>query len=79
MRASGRDFVADSPALPFATDFGAVSRRVPSALIGVGRAGGWSFHTPLGEQQFASEDSVTAAIAMAQVLALSASRLTASG
>ena len=79
MSAAGRDFVADPPALPFATDFGAVSRRVPSALIGVGRPDGWSFHTQLGERQFASEDGVTAAIGMAQVLALSAVRLAISG
>ena len=32
MAAAGRDFVADPPPLPFATDFGAVSRRVPSAF-----------------------------------------------
>ena len=75
--ASGRRFVADPPALPFATDFGAVSRRVPSALIGVGRPGGWAFHTPQGEQEFASEDGVAAALAMAEVLALAAGRLTA--
>ena len=74
-RAAGRDFVDDPPALPFATDFGAVSRRVPSALIGVGRADGWAFHSPIGEEQFASEDGVAAALAMAEVLALSASRL----
>jgi metal-dependent amidase/aminoacylase/carboxypeptidase family protein len=79
MRAAGRAFVADPPPLPFATDFGAVSRRVPSALIGVGRPDGWGFHTPLGEEQFASADGVTAAVAMARVLALSAARLTASG
>lgn len=77
IRASGRAFVSDPPALPFATDFGAVSRRVPSALIGVGRPGGWAFHTPLGEQQFASEDGVVAALTMAEVLALSAARLAA--
>jgi len=75
--AAGRSFVADPPPLPFATDFGAVSRRVPSALIGVGRPDGWGFHTPLGEQQFASEDGVVAALGMAQVLALSAARLAA--
>jgi metal-dependent amidase/aminoacylase/carboxypeptidase family protein len=79
MQAAGRDFVADPPALPFATDFGAVSRRVPSALIGVGRTGGWAFHTAEGAQQFASEDGVVAATRMAQVLALSAARLAASG
>jgi hypothetical protein len=50
---------------------------VPSALIGVGRPEGWAFHTPEGERQFASEDGVSAALAMAQVLALSAARLAA--
>lgn len=77
MGAAGREFVADPPPLPFATDFGAVSRRVPSALIGIGRDGGWAFHTPLGEQQFRSEDGVTSALRMAEVLALSAVRLSA--
>jgi len=79
IRACGRAFVEDPPDLPFATDFGAVSHSVPSALIGLGRPGGWAFHTPLGEEQFASEDGVTAALAMAEVLALSAARLTARG
>ena len=50
---------------------------VPSALIGVGRPGGWAFHAPLGEQQFASEDGVASAMTMARVLALASSRLTA--
>lgn len=75
MAAAGRDFVADPPPLPFATDFGAVSRRVPSALVGLGRSDGWGFHTALGEQQFASEDGVVAAVGMARVLALAAARL----
>jgi metal-dependent amidase/aminoacylase/carboxypeptidase family protein len=75
-RALGRDFVADPDRLPFATDFGAVTRRIPSALIGVGRPGGWAFHTPRGEQEFASEDGIAAAMLMAEVLALAAARLT---
>lgn len=75
MAAAGRDFVADPPPLPFATDFGAVTRVVPSALIGVGREDGWAFHTPRGEEQFASEDGVISALRMAEVLALSAIRL----
>jgi metal-dependent amidase/aminoacylase/carboxypeptidase family protein len=78
IRAAGREFVSDPPPLPFATDFGAVSQRVPSALIGVGREGGWAFHTPLGEEQFASEDGVESAMVMAQVLASAASRLSTS-
>jgi metal-dependent amidase/aminoacylase/carboxypeptidase family protein len=75
-RAAGRSFVADPPALPFATDFGNVSRRVPSALVGVGREGGWSFHTDEGAAQFASEAGEEAAVAIARVLALAAVRLT---
>ncbi len=63
--------------LPFATDFGSVTRRVPGSLVGVGRAGGWAFHTPLGVEQFASDAGVAAASDIAQVLALAAVRLTA--
>lgn len=74
--ASGREFVADPPPLPFATDFGNISRRVPAALIGVGRAGGWAFHSDEGARQFASPDGEAAAAAIARVLALAASRLT---
>lgn len=73
--AAGRDFVANPPALPFATDFADVSRRVPSALIGIGRPGGWAFHTERGAQQFASRDGLEAAMATASVLALSVIRL----
>jgi metal-dependent amidase/aminoacylase/carboxypeptidase family protein len=70
-RALGRDFVADPPRLPFATDFGNISRRCPAALIGVGREGGWAFHTDEGAAQFASADGEEAAVTTAQVLALS--------
>ncbi len=78
-RAAGRDYVEPPMALPFATDFGAITRRVPSALIGLGRPGGWSFHRPEGAVQFASEDGVQAGLDLATVLALSAERLTAPG
>lgn len=73
--AAGRSFVDDPPPLPFATDFGNISHRVPAALIGVGREGGWAFHTDEGAAQFASADGEDAALAMAQVLALAAVRL----
>jgi metal-dependent amidase/aminoacylase/carboxypeptidase family protein len=76
MQAAGRDFVADPPPLPFATDFGNVSRRAPAALIGIGRPGGWAFHSDEGAREFASEDGEAAAVAIAQVLALAAARLT---
>jgi metal-dependent amidase/aminoacylase/carboxypeptidase family protein len=76
-RAAGRQYVEPPMALPFATDFGAVTLRVPSALIGLGRPGGWSFHTPEGAAQFASEDGVQAGLEVAAVLALAAERLTA--
>jgi metal-dependent amidase/aminoacylase/carboxypeptidase family protein len=76
-RAAGRTgFVTDPPPLPFATDFGNISHRVPAALIGVGRPEGWAFHTDLGREQFTGEAGFEAAIATARVLALSASRLT---
>jgi metal-dependent amidase/aminoacylase/carboxypeptidase family protein len=74
--AAGRDFVKDSPPLPFATDFGNISQRVPSALIGVGHPGGWSFHTDEGARQFAAPDGEEAALGIARVLALAAIRLT---
>jgi len=69
--------VEDPPTLPFATDFGNVSQRVPAALIGVGREGGWAFHTDEGAVQFASQDGEDAALVVARVLALSAVRLAA--
>ena len=78
-RAAGRDYVDPPMALPFATDFGAISRRVPSALIGLGRPNGWAFHTPEGAAQFASADGVQAGMDVATVLALAADRLTQPG
>jgi metal-dependent amidase/aminoacylase/carboxypeptidase family protein len=74
-RALGRDFVSDPPRLPFATDFGNISRRCPAALIGVGREGGWSFHTDEGAAQFASPAGEEAAVTIAHVLALAAADL----
>jgi metal-dependent amidase/aminoacylase/carboxypeptidase family protein len=74
--AAGREFVPDPEPLPFATDFGNISRRVPSALIGVGRPGGWAFHTDEGAAQFASDAGVETALVVARVLALAAARLT---
>jgi metal-dependent amidase/aminoacylase/carboxypeptidase family protein len=78
-RAAGREFVEDPPPLPFATDFGNISRRVPAALIGIGRDGGWAFHTDEGASQFASADGEEVAQALAEVLALAAVRLTEPG
>jgi metal-dependent amidase/aminoacylase/carboxypeptidase family protein len=72
--ALGREFLDDPAPLPFATDFGNVSQRVPSALIGIGRSGGWAFHTDEGAAQFAA-DGAEAALTMARVLALSVARL----
>ena len=70
--ALGHEFVSDPPRLPFATDFGNISRRCPAALIGVGRPGGWKFHTDEGATEFASEDGIDAAMTIAQVLTLAA-------
>jgi metal-dependent amidase/aminoacylase/carboxypeptidase family protein len=73
--AAGRGFEPDPPPLPFATDFGSISHRVPAALIGVGRPEGWAFHTDQGAAQFASAASVDVAADMATVLALATVRL----
>lgn len=78
-RAAGREYVEPPMALPFATDFGAITLRLPSALIGLGRPGGWSFHTLEGAAQFASEAGLQAGLDLATVLALAAERLTAPG
>jgi metal-dependent amidase/aminoacylase/carboxypeptidase family protein len=74
--ATGRAFVADPPPLPFATDFGNISRRAPAALIGVGRPGGWRFHTEQGVPEFDGPDGLAVGQGIAEVLALSAARLT---
>jgi metal-dependent amidase/aminoacylase/carboxypeptidase family protein len=73
--ASGRDFVADPPPLPFATDFGNVAQLVPAALIGVGRPGGWQFHTDDGARQFAGPAGEAVARGIAEVVALAARTL----
>lgn len=75
LRAAGRDVALSPPALPFATDFGNITHRVPGALIGVGHQGGWRFHTPEGARQFASEAGLEAAQGVAETLALTAVRL----
>lgn len=74
--ALGHDFVDDPAPLPFATDFGNVSQRVPAALVGIGRPGGWAFHTDEGAKQFAA-DGPECALAIARVLAVASARLLA--
>ncbi len=73
--AAGHGFRDDPDPLPFATDFGNVSQRVPAALVGVGRPGGWRFHSDEGAREFASAAGEEAALTIAQVLALAAARL----
>ncbi|MBV8941285.1 MAG: M20/M25/M40 family metallo-hydrolase [Solirubrobacterales bacterium] len=73
-----RRFVDDPQPLPFATDFGNISRRTRAALIGVGREGGWAFHTDQGAKEFASDDGEQAGLTIARVLALAAARLSES-
>jgi metal-dependent amidase/aminoacylase/carboxypeptidase family protein len=70
----GGTFVDEPGQLPFGTDFGNVSQRVPSALIGIGRPGGWAFHTDEGAEQFA-QDGEECALSIARVLALATVRL----
>jgi metal-dependent amidase/aminoacylase/carboxypeptidase family protein len=74
--AIGRPFVSAPPPLPFATDFGNISHRLPAALIGVGREGGWAFHTDEGAEQFVSRDGEEAGLTLGRVLALTTARLT---
>jgi metal-dependent amidase/aminoacylase/carboxypeptidase family protein len=74
--ALGREFADDPEPLPFGTDFGNVSQRVPAALIGVGRPEGWAFHTDEGARQF-EQDGQECALAIARVLALTSARLLA--
>lgn len=76
-RAAGRTYVEPPMPLPFAADFGVVTRTVPAALVGIGRPGGWAFHTTEGYQQFASSAGLEAAVDTATVLALATERLTA--
>jgi metal-dependent amidase/aminoacylase/carboxypeptidase family protein len=72
--ALGGEFVDEPAQLPFGTDFGNVSQRVPSALIGIGRPGGWAFHTDEGAAQFA-QDGEECALSIARVLSLASARL----
>jgi metal-dependent amidase/aminoacylase/carboxypeptidase family protein len=75
LESAGRDVESSPPPLPFATDFGNITQRVPGALIGIGRAEGWQFHTPEGARQFASPAGLESAVGIAEVLALTAIRL----
>jgi metal-dependent amidase/aminoacylase/carboxypeptidase family protein len=63
------DVLTDPDPLPFATDFGNISRRAPSALIGTGRQGGWQFHNLEGDREFRSSDGQHVMIVTAEVLA----------
>jgi metal-dependent amidase/aminoacylase/carboxypeptidase family protein len=68
----------ETPMMPFSTDFGNVSRRVPAAMIGLTRAGGWAVHTDEGERQFRSSAGEGLAVTMAEVIATAVDRLTRS-
>lgn len=74
---AGRAFVVAPGPLPFATDFGNLSRRFPGALIGVGREGGWHFHTFEGHDEFGSHDAEAITLVIASILALAAHDLIA--
>ncbi|WP_159501098.1 M20/M25/M40 family metallo-hydrolase [Microbacterium sp. 18062] len=65
------------PPMPFSTDFGNVSRRIPSAMVGLARDGdGWDVHGPDGAEQFASPEGAALARRAAAVLAVTADILT---
>ena len=63
------EVLSDPEPLPFATDFGNISRRAPSALIGTGRQGGWRFHNLEGDREFRSSDGRQVMMVTAEVLA----------
>jgi metal-dependent amidase/aminoacylase/carboxypeptidase family protein len=75
-RVFGNSYVPAPGNLPFATDFGNLSRRAPSAQVGIGRAGGWRFHTEEGAEQFSSQSGRDIAARLAQVYASSVLMLT---
>lgn len=75
MTEAGLEVVRAPPPLPFATDFGNISRRAPGALIGAGRTGGWKFHTEEGAREFGTEDARRVMMASAEILALSTAHL----
>lgn len=75
MTETGLEVLRDPAPLPFATDFGNISHRAPSALIGAGRAGGWKFHTQEGAEEFAGEDARRTMMEAAEVLARSTAHL----
>ncbi|RFA23360.1 M20/M25/M40 family metallo-hydrolase [Subtercola boreus] len=76
-RAAGREFDSSPPALGFATDFGNVTQVARAALVGVGREGGWRYHTAEGAEQFAGPAGRDVAVATAEVIGLSVIRLCA--
>jgi len=75
MTATGLEVLLDPQPLPFATDFGNISHRAPSALIGMGRKGGWQFHSIEGDREFSSSDGQRVMMVTAEVLARATERL----
>ncbi len=77
LSALGIPFEPHTPRMPFSTDFGNVSRRVPAAMIGFSRPGpeGWAVHMDEGEEQFLSDEGETLALTMSGALAVAADRL----
>ena len=77
LSALGIPFEPHTPRMPFSTDFGNVSRRVPAAMIGFSRPGpeGWAVHVDEGEEQFLSDEGENLALTMSAALAVAADRL----
>ena len=69
--AAGRDFIAEPPALGFATDFGNVTQVTRAASIGIGHPDGWRYHTSTGANEFAGPAGKEVAISTAEVIGLS--------
>lgn len=75
MEAVGLEVLFDPLPLPFATDFGNITQRLPSALIGIGRKGGWKFHSLEEAKEFTSETANQVMRETAEVLAVATTYL----
>lgn len=74
LEVAGLSFDRDPSPIPYATDFGNMSRQVPSAMIGVGHRQ-WKFHSQAGAREFAGRDGRRVAMDMARALTVTAATI----
>jgi metal-dependent amidase/aminoacylase/carboxypeptidase family protein len=71
----GLDPAASMPPMPFSTDFGNVSQRIPAVMVGVAGPVDWEMHTAVGASQFTSAQSTAFSVVLAKVLAAATHKL----